>query len=179
MGRDRAASQSLHRHQTLESERGLECPDLFAIGAQTRVLECAYDPTRLDCGLGRMDRVFGVCLYSRRPRLDRARAALPARKYHVHDRAALDCRRRDHLDYRWPTEPSVSGFCYQTYGPRRLHTVLNTRCAGLDFEFLERIGEWHRHIAIVVGIVVIGAIEREIHSGVQSAGHRHVAFAGN
>ena len=106
MGRGRAASQSLHRHQTLESERGLECPDLFAIGAQTRVLVCAYDPTRLDCGLGRVDRILGVSLSPRRPRTDGRRAALPARKYHA-------------------------------------------------------------------------AIEREIHSGVQSAGHRHVAFAGN
>src|SRR5439155_15385032 len=60
----------------------------------------------------------------------------------------------------------------QAHIPRRLQAVLRRCRTGFNFELLQRIGEWHRNISVAGRIVMVGAIEGVIHSGIQSAGDR-------
>ena len=59
-----------------------------------------------------------------------------------------------------------SGLGHQGYRTRRFHAVLCARRAGLDLEFLQRIGEWQRYIAVILHVVVVGPIQRVAQSRV-------------
>src|SRR5439155_18968824 len=50
-------------------------------------------------------------------------------------------------------------FRYQTDGPGRFHARLRARRAGLDLELLQRVRKGHGYVAVVMRIIVVGAVQ--------------------
>ena len=53
-----------------------------------------------------------------------------------------------------------------------MHAVVGGQAARRHAEFLQRVGERERHVQVVVGIVVHGAVKDVRDAGAQPAGHR-------
>ena len=53
---------------------------------------------------------------------------------------------------------------YHVYRARRMHSGLRLQSAGLDLEFLQRVGERRGHFKIIRGIAVRRSIQNEVHA---------------
>src|SRR6266849_1461066 len=64
-----------------------------------------------------------------------------------------------------------TGFRYKAHRASGFTALLGGGPAGLDLEFLQRIWKWQGYIAVVCGILVMGAVQRERDCRVQPTGH--------
>ena len=70
-----------------------------------------------------------------------------------------------------PMNVVCAGFCHCVDCGSGMVPILRRQRAGLDFEFLERIGKGQRQIQVVIRIVVRCAIEQVRHAVRQTAGN--------
>src|SRR5579872_436034 len=69
-------------------------------------------------------------------------------------------------------DPIRAALCDRIHGRSGVLAVLSSQRTSLDFEFLERIGEWKGEIEIVERIVMCATVEQVGHTVGQATAHR-------
>src|SRR5262249_49057168 len=64
-----------------------------------------------------------------------------------------------------------AGLCYRIYGAGGMEAVLGGQAAGFHLEFLQCVRKWKRQIQVVVGVVVVRAVQAVGQSSLHAPGN--------